>query len=224
MAIRRARGARSRDPLGVRERILSAFSERATRAGIRAVLMSELASELRMSASTLYNHFPSKEELVRALVERWADDVAVSEVAIAEHARSRSAVDGMVHWAEAWAGSVSHYGPAFWEDLRRDHPEAWSIFQRKIATWKEAGAALLRPHLRADLHPEMALEVLDLMIARAPDPRICDRLGISRQEAIRTALRIWAQGALKNQGRLAVLGGPGSTRGPRARSRRAPQP
>src|SRR5262245_19749840 len=43
----------------VRERILVAFSAKAKRAGIRAVVMGELASELRMSPMTLYKHFPA---------------------------------------------------------------------------------------------------------------------------------------------------------------------
>ena len=60
-----------------RERILKAFSDRATRSGIRSVVMSELASELRMSPNTLYQHFPSKKHLVTALVERWAQEVGV---------------------------------------------------------------------------------------------------------------------------------------------------
>ena len=47
----------------VRERILVAFSSKAKRSGIRAVVMGELASDLRMSAMTLYKHFASKDEL-----------------------------------------------------------------------------------------------------------------------------------------------------------------
>ena len=45
---------------------------KAKRAGIRAVLMGELATELRMSAMTLYKHFASKDELVVAMVDAWA--------------------------------------------------------------------------------------------------------------------------------------------------------
>ena len=47
------------EPARVRERILAAFSAKAKRSGIRAVVMGELASELRMSAMTLYKHFAS---------------------------------------------------------------------------------------------------------------------------------------------------------------------
>jgi AcrR family transcriptional regulator len=206
MAARR-KAERVRDPGEVRERILREFSARAARSGIRSVVMAEFASELRMSATTLYNHFPSKHELVIALVERWAADLAASEAAAAEISTSRSATDGLAHWAEAWASSVARYSPAFWEDLRRDHAEAWAIFQQEIRRRKRQGAAVLRPFLHPDVHPEMALALLDRGLMLASDPEQCERIGVSRAEAIRTAVRIWAQGALQKQGKLAPFGG-----------------
>jgi AcrR family transcriptional regulator len=205
-----------------RERILRAFSARATRSGIRSVVMSELASELRMSATTLYNHFPSKQHLVTALVERWAEDFAASEAAIAERTSSRSPVERMIHWAESWSASVSRYAPAFWEDLRRDHIEASRIFRREIARRKAAGAAELRPHLRSDLHPEVALAILDLILTHASDPRFSDRTGTGRRQAVETAIRIWARGALESPGTLSMLppdGGPKSKLKRRSTSR-----
>src|SRR5262245_45227970 len=64
------------DQSRVRERILLAFSSKAKRSGIRAVVMGELVSDLRMSAMTLYKHFASKDELVSAMVDAWALELA----------------------------------------------------------------------------------------------------------------------------------------------------
>jgi AcrR family transcriptional regulator len=188
-----------------RERILRAFSERATRSGIRSVVMSELAAELRMSPNTLYQHFSSKEDLVTALVERWAQEVGASEAAVVEIASSRGAVEGMTRWAEAWADSVARYAPAFWEDLRRDYVQATAIFRGEIRRWKELGAAQLRPHLLPEVHPEVALAILDLILTRASDPRFSEQLGTTRRESIRTAIGIWARGSLKNRGKLVSI-------------------
>ncbi len=196
---------REAQPPEARERVLREFSERATRSGIRSVIMSELASDLRMSPNTLYQHFRSKKDLVTALVERWAEEVGASQAAVVELASTRSAIERMTRWAEAWAQSVARYSPAFWEDLRRDHPEASAILRREIRRWKELGAEQLRPHLLPDLHPDVALAVLDLILTRASDPRFSEELNTTRRESIRTAIGIWARGALKNQGKLTVL-------------------
>ena len=134
-------------PPEARERVLREFSERATRSGIRSVIMSELASELRMSPNTLYQHFRSKKDLVTALVERWAEEVGASQAAVVELASTRSAVERMTRWAEAWAQSVARYSP----------------------------------------------------------PRFSEQLSTTRGESIRTAIGIWARGALKNQGKLTIL-------------------
>ena len=75
-AVARAPREPIRDAARVRERILSVFSSKAKRSGIRAVVMGELAAELRMSAVTLYKHFASKDELVSAMVDAWALELA----------------------------------------------------------------------------------------------------------------------------------------------------
>jgi AcrR family transcriptional regulator len=188
-----------------RDRILQAFSARATRSGIRSVVMSELAAELRMSPNTVYQHFRSKKDLVTALVERWALEVGASDAGAVEVASSRGAVEGMTRWAEAWAQSVARHSPAFWEDLRRDYPEAWAIFRSELKRWKELGAAQLRPHLLPGLHPEVALAVLDLILTRVSDPRFSEELGATRRESIRTAIGIWVRGALGSRGKLARI-------------------
>jgi len=56
-----------------------------------------------------------------------------------------------------------------------------------------------------DLHPDVALAILDLILTRVSDPRFSDELSTTRRESIRTAIGIWARGALQNQGKLTVL-------------------
>ena len=181
----------------VRERILAVFAERAKHSGIRSVVMGELATELRMSVTTLYQHFPSKDDLVLATVERWAADVAQREAAAAlPDGRTLSSVERLSRWAHCWAEAVSQYSVAFWEDLRRRHPEAWKVFREEIARRKREGAARLRPRIRSGVHPDVALAVLDLIMTHMPSPRLCDRIGVSRREAIETAIEVWSRGAL----------------------------
>jgi len=184
-----------------KERILEAFSTRAQKDGIRAVKMARLASELRMSATTLYNHFPSKADLVQAMVFRWAEELSASEAALPEDGEPLSADQSMLLWAEAWAESLARYTPTFWDELRADYPDAWRIFSREVKRRKAHGAALLRPHIAPEWSPEMALAILDNLIESAADPERCRRLGISRDDAIRTAIGIWRRGALDSRAR-----------------------
>jgi len=187
----------------VRERILMSFSAKAKRSGIRAVVMGELASDLRMSAMTLYKHFASKDALVEAMIDGWALELAAIRALDLEHADDPDAlIERLLAWAEAWTASLAHVSPAFFKDLHRDHRECWLRFQKQIDARKWAAAPLLRRFLRPDLDANLALRMLDHLVTWAADPRTAERLGVSRREAVRTAVCLWGDGALARGPRL----------------------
>jgi AcrR family transcriptional regulator len=191
------------DAARTRERILVAFSSRAKRSGIRAVVMGELASELRMSPVTLYKHFASKHDLVSAMVDAWALELAAIEALDLGEVRDRdAALARLLDWADAWTASLSNVSPAFFQDLHRDHPECWERFNAQIEARKRAAAPILGPFLRPELNPAAALLMLDYLVTHVADPRSAERLGVSRREAVRTAVSIWGDGALLPRGRL----------------------
>lgn len=184
----------AKKPEQVRETILAAFSQRAKRAGIRSVVMGELASELRMSASTLYGHFASKEDLVAAMVDAWSEDLASHDVMIEDE--HQPVLERFMIWCDAWSLRIIQYSPAFWGDLARDYPALYRHMQRELDRRKAKGEALLLPYLRPELPPRAAFALLDLIYTESHDPRRCDEIGVSRRDAIRAALSIWATGAL----------------------------
>ena len=215
VAKRSARSARAPDPdsARTRERILVAFSAKAKRAGIRAVVMGELASELRMSAMTLYKHFASKHELVTAMVDAWALELAAIDALDLGHvADCDAALERLLSWADAWTANLAHVSPAFFQDLHRDHPECWARFNAQIEERKMAAAPVLGPFLRPDLNPNVALLMLDHLVTEAADPRFAERLGVSRREAVRTAVSIWGGGALLQPPKLRAVSAPEAPR------------
>ncbi|MFI5309050.1 MAG: TetR/AcrR family transcriptional regulator [Polyangiales bacterium] len=193
------------DSQRIRTQILDAFSAKAKRIGIRSVMMAELASELRMSASTLYKHFPSKEALTLACVERWALELAAAEAAESRPGQRLDGFEQFMHWANAWADANAALSPAFARDLRSDYPEAWQRFSEVIRERQRRGVALLRPVLKQDLDDRVAFAVLELIMNAVLRPEFADRLRISRHEAIRSAVSIWAAGAVDRRGQLRAL-------------------
>ena len=202
----RSPGAAAPGSERVRERILVAFSSKAKRAGIRAVVMGELATDLRMSAMTLYKHFASKDELVEAMVDAWALELAAIRALDLEHADDPATlVERLLSWADAWTASLAHVSPAFFKDLHRDHRACWTRFQKQIDARKWAAAPVLAPFLRPDLNANVALQMLDHLVTWAADPRSAERLGVSRREAVRTAVSLWGDGALQHAPRLRAV-------------------
>src|SRR5262245_23662885 len=145
---RRAPQAAARDTdeaaARVRDRILQAFSAKAKRSGVRAVVMGELASELRVSPMTLYKHFASKDELVSAMVDAWALELAaIDALDLGRIDDPDTALERLLAWADAWTAALAHVSPAFFKDLQRDHPDHYARFNELIEERKRAAAPLL---------------------------------------------------------------------------------
>jgi AcrR family transcriptional regulator len=189
-------------PEQVRERIVEAFAAKAKAVGLRGVMMGEIATQLRISASTLYKHFPSKEALTLDCVERWADEFAASDAASDDPRHEREPFEQFVHWIDAWADAHAALSPAFVRDLESDYPAAFRRFRAIVAQRKQQGAALLRPELKSELDKRVALAVLDLILTTVVRPEFAEGLRISRHEAIHTAVLIWAGGALDRRAKL----------------------
>jgi AcrR family transcriptional regulator len=188
-----------------RQQILEAFSAKAKRDGLRNVMMGELASELRMSASTLYKLYPSKEALALACVDRWARELGASEAAEASRAARRSGFEGFMDWVDAWADANARLSPAFRRDLKSDYPAAWRRYLDVIQQLKTQGMALLRPSIKPELESRVAFAVLNMILEQVTSPEFADRLGISRHEALRSAVTIWAAGAVDRRAPLRAL-------------------
>jgi hypothetical protein len=97
---------------------------------------------------------------------------------------------------------MSELSVAFIQDLQREYPVAWEIFQEGVEERKRVGSEILRPVLKAELNADVALEILNLILARVADPKFADRTGTSRSTAIQTAVSVWASGALTQAGQL----------------------
>lgn len=180
-----------------RERIVEAFAERARTRGIRGVVMSDLARDLGMSKKTVYQHFETKNALVREIVERW---VATRS----EQARSADAPLHDTHalvrwWTDLWVAGRTDFCIEFWRDLERDHTEAWAIFQSVREAGNEIQARIAQS-LRPDVRARLAGELYYTLVAHFNDPLVCQRLGLAPRDAVLGALEVWIGGALQPDG------------------------
>lgn len=192
-------------PEQVKAQVLDAFCAKAKQTGLRAVMMGQLAAELRMSPSTLYALYPSKETLAMACVDRWATELAAAEAAEPDPAIRRDGFGQFMHWLDTWSTANAALSPAFIRDLKSDYPAAWQRFREVGFQRRERGIQLLRPVLKPDLDQDLALAVLGLILREVLRPEFADRLRISRHEALRSAVAIWASGAMDRRGKVRAL-------------------
>ncbi|MBR0648602.1 TetR family transcriptional regulator [Roseomonas terrae] len=68
----------------MQERILRSADRLFYAHGIQAIGVDTIAADVGISKRTLYNHFPSKADLIRAYLERWSQPPASTELPPAE--------------------------------------------------------------------------------------------------------------------------------------------
>jgi AcrR family transcriptional regulator len=188
----------------VSERILEAFSAKAKRVGLRALMMTDLATELQMSATTLYKLYPSKEALALACVGRWADELGAAAAAKQTAKAKRDGFEQYLHWIDAWADANAALSPAFSRDLQTEYPAVWKRYRAVVDERKQIGADLLRPLLKPGINEAVAFAMLNAIFTIVLQPDFADNLQVSRRDALRVAVGIWAGGALAraSQGKL----------------------
>lgn len=194
MTGRQRRQGAAETGITARERILTAFAQRARLHGIRAVVMSDLARELGMSKKTLYQHFESKDALVREIVQRWVEQAR-------ENARSAEAPLHDPHellrwWTDHWIKGQVDFCGEFWRDLEADHPEAVKLLKQATVAAMPIQLRVAQA-MRPDIHPLVAGELYNLILGYFNDPVVCKKFGFSAREAVLSAVEIWIGGAMR---------------------------
>ena len=173
-------------------RVLDAMESRLADDGIRSVVMSELAAELGMSTKTLYRLFPSKDALVTAVIDRWAERLLRAQQR--RHGSDMSAAELVRTAAHFQVRRRGRLSPAFWSDLEADHPEAWARYRTMLEDGRRTSDAWMARAMRDDVDVQAARAMLVASIERVLDPSVRRPAGLSRSDAIDLAVDIWCRG------------------------------
>jgi AcrR family transcriptional regulator len=192
---------------GVRERIAETAERIFLRSGFNRVLMDDLARELGMSKKTLYSHFGSKEELLRAVLERRTGEVDRGLEAIVSAKESFPVKLG--HLARFLQGRVAEVSPIFLEDIRRYAPECFRVVEefraraipRYFGRLFEEG--IRTGHVRRQVNREVLIRMLVLSIQGIIRPEMVEELHLRPREALDYILAIVFEGILTPRGRRA---------------------
>lgn len=178
-----------------RQHILDTFIRLVKVEGLRAVSMLSLATKLGISTKTLYRHFASKSELILAVVE--SNDTRFNEYRAQWLMAGVDAHQRILLGALEWLELRDGLGDVFWHELQRDHVEVYALYEQRLATFLERGRETLRPEIRDGLNADHALYLLWKAINDVPTYADCEKLGLTRKEALAQSIDIWARGSLK---------------------------
>jgi len=174
--------------------------------GFRSVTMDDLAGELGMSKKTLYTAFPSKLDLLRAVLLKKFRDVEAD----LDQVTSTVSTDVLGALHQLLACMQRHTGeiqPPFVRDIRREAPEVFKmvedqrrkIIQRYFGRIFEEGrrAGILRKDIPTRLMIEMLVGVTEAIM----NPPKMAELGLTPQAGYLSIVTVVLEGLLTEKGR-----------------------
>lgn len=112
----------------IRDRVLRVAKDKFLKQGFHKVSMDSLVQELRTSKSSLYNHFRSKDELVKAVVDQLNLEINTALEQIIEDDK-RSFKGKLIAISEFTKHLLSSVSDLFLKDLELNTPELWEYYQ-----------------------------------------------------------------------------------------------
>jgi AcrR family transcriptional regulator len=198
---------------GVRARIVATAERIFLATGFSRVLMDDLARELGMSKKTLYSHFGSKEELLRAVLVRRTREVEQGlEVIVSARESFPLKLGHLVGFVQRKVAEIS---PVFLEDIRRYAPECFQVVEefraraipRYFGRLFEEG--IRSGHVRRQVNRELLIRMLVFSIQGIVRPETVEELHLHPREALNHILAILFDGILTPRGRRARRPFPG---------------
>ena len=176
--------------------------------GFRSVTMDDLAEELGVSKKTLYAHFPSKIELLEAVL---ADKLAGVEAKLMEITRAYPH-DFRVVLHELLVNmqrELDEIKPPFVRDMRQKTPQVFKIVELRRAALIERffGKLFIEGQrtgmVRKDIPAKLIIESLLAMVQGIMNPPKMEELGMMPKEGFAGILKIALEGVLTGKGRKA---------------------
>lgn len=188
-----------------RERILDHARERFLHHGFSKVTVDELSADLGMSKKTFYKFFPSKEELLRTIIdammkgiEREMERIENSDRPFAERLADVMVLLGknMGRISRAFQLDIQRFAPALWkeaETFRRERVIA--RIGRMILKAREEGI------FREEINEVILVHMLLHSIQGIVNPEFLTQQSFSLNEAFRTIFKTLFEGALTDEAR-----------------------
>lgn len=195
----------------IRKRILEYAQQQFSAIGYSNVSTAQLAAELKMSKSTLYKYFASKEELLFAVIDDFYQTFEQEIQGIVQDDRM-----GVTAQVSTFIQSVrkrfSQLQASVVEDMRRSVPEAYArLEQRRQRIITDTLIGMFEQGVkdglfRSDIPPVIIVNVLLQALRYLEDPLVIGDLSYNYADMFQQVFSIVMEGSLTEQGREGMKG------------------
>ena len=194
----------------IRERLLLTAMQEFMQYGFSGISMDDLAIRMGMSKKTLYKYYPSKEELVKAVLEvrkqRVGELMSFIETKVPKHAFGEK----IIQVSQKVAESLSDVQPHVMYDLKKSFPLIFEDFDafKKASIVKGFTSALNEGRasgvFRDDIPIELAVHMHLTLISSMMNPEYLSSQKYTPLQVFNMILRCTMEGLCTNKGRSIV--------------------
>jgi len=190
----------------VRNRILQAAREQFFRFGFTKVTIDEIASDLGMSKKTIYKYFPSKDRLLRGVIETMMKEIW-TRVSSLIHDDSMDFLDKLKYLMELVGMQISKLGRPFIQDVQRNAPEIWKEIDefRNKAILNNFGDLLnegvQKGVFRSDVNQQLLMLMYSNTIQNIINPEVLSQHPFSASDVFEAIIKVIFEGILTDKGR-----------------------
>ena len=181
----------------VRENILQVAIERMQQVGIRSVSVDDICHELGMSKKTFYVYFPSKDDLVQAILHKHEQKVGHE---LDNALSKRTITQVIVEWAKIAKSANKNdlKTPPMMYDLEKYYPQLFAVHKKVMRQTAEkilvqflgkgVGEGIFRAEIDVDVVAMMFLDMqyrmLDLLTSEQMTKEEVHRIGCQRMDIL----------------------------------------
>ncbi len=197
----------------IKQRIHEKSLDHFLRFGFSKVTMNEIAEELGMSKKTLYHYFPSKEDLLAAVVTRLHEDTA-TEIETLVGRSDLGFVQKLRGALNALSAFHAKMTPYFRSDMEKHAPQVCKVsddFGRdRIRSMMSdlVAQGIKEKVFRDDIDQELVVLIYAGALQYLLRPEIFNRLGLSVQKIHETIGSVVVEGIVRPEARSAMAAQP----------------
>jgi AcrR family transcriptional regulator len=190
----------------VARRVLETAADQYMKLGFSSVTTDETARAAGISKKTLYQLFPSKDELLRSVVKENCDRHNSAVHAIC-HDHTCSIGKRLKRMMNYLSGVFGEMSPAIVHDMRRSAPEVWqSVEQNRQKCIHDDFGALLkegrdRGDFRKDIDPKVFMLIYAETLRNVVNPQAFAQLGVPPARVFETVYKVLFEGVLTEKAR-----------------------
>ena len=194
------------DAPGARRRMVAGARRHFFANGFRHVTMDDLAQELGMSKRTFYTHFPSKNDLLRAvLMDKFDEaDADLARIAAVSTTDVPAALEQLLAQMQNHANEIQ---PPFIRDIRREAPGMFQVVEARRADiiQRHFGKIFAEGRktgmVRKDIPTRLIVEILLGAVQAVVNPAKMAELGLTPKRGVHCILKVVLDGVIVGKGK-----------------------